>query len=54
MLDQAALKELLAKKMVGPVAKREAVAHLCGGMEMSERRACTLIAADRTNDPLPV
>jgi putative transposase len=28
ILDQAALKGLLAKKMVGPVAKREAVAHL--------------------------
>jgi putative transposase len=34
--------------MVGPAAKREAVAHLCGRLEMSERRACTLIAADRT------
>ncbi len=34
--------------MVGPAAKREAVVHLRGTMEMSERRACTLIAADRT------
>ena len=34
--------------MVGPAAKREAVAHLCSTLEMSERRACTLIAADRT------
>ena len=34
--------------MVGPAAKREAVAHLRGGFEMSERRACSLIAADRT------
>jgi putative transposase len=34
--------------MVGPAAKREAVAHLCTAMEMSERRACTIIAADRT------
>jgi transposase InsO family protein len=34
--------------MVGPAAKREAVAHLCTALEMSERRACTLIAADRT------
>ena len=34
--------------MVGPAAKREAVAHLRRLMEMSERRACTLIAADRT------
>ena len=28
MLDAAALRELAVKKMVGPVAKREAVAHL--------------------------
>jgi transposase InsO family protein len=34
--------------MVGPVAKREAVAHLRSVLEMSERRACTLVAADRT------
>ena len=34
--------------MVGPAAKREAVVHLCTALEMSERRACTLIAADRT------
>ena len=34
--------------MVGPAAKREAVAHLRSALEMSERRACTLIAADRT------
>jgi len=33
--------------MVGPAAKREAVAHLRGVLEMSERRACSLIAADR-------
>ena len=34
--------------MVGPAAKREAIAHLRGALEMSERRACSLIAADRT------
>jgi putative transposase len=34
--------------MVRPAAKREAVAHLRGALEMSERRACNLIAADRT------
>jgi putative transposase len=34
--------------MVGPAAKREAVVHLRTVLEMSERRACTLIAADRT------
>jgi putative transposase len=33
--------------MVGPAAKREAVAHLRDVLQMSERRACTLIAADR-------
>lgn len=33
--------------MVGPAAKREAVAHLRTGLEMSERRACGVIAADR-------
>src|SRR3954451_4976921 len=35
------------KKMVGPVAKREAVAHLRNVLQMSERRACNLVAADR-------
>ncbi len=33
--------------MVGPAAKREAVAHLRNVLGMSERRACTLVAADR-------
>ena len=33
--------------MVTPAAKREAVAHLVGAYEMSERRACRLIKADR-------
>jgi putative transposase len=33
--------------MVGPVAKREAVAHLKDQFQMSERRACKLIKADR-------
>ena len=47
MLDNAVLKESAVKKMVGPVAKREAVAHLRGVLEMSERRACSLVAADR-------
>ena len=34
--------------MVRPAAKREAVAHLRNSLEMSERRACSLVAADRT------
>ena len=33
--------------MVGPVAKREAVAHLRSVVQMSERRACILVSADR-------
>jgi len=33
--------------MVRPAAKREAVAHLKAALEMSERRACRVIAADR-------
>jgi len=34
--------------MVRPAAKREAVAHLRNVLDMSERRACTIVAADRT------
>jgi putative transposase len=34
--------------MVGPAAKREAVAHLRNGFAMSERRACSIVSADRT------
>lgn len=34
--------------MVRPAAKRDAVAHLRSQFEMSERRACAVIAADRT------
>jgi transposase InsO family protein len=33
--------------MVGPAAKREAVAHLRNMLGMSERRACNLVSADR-------
>ncbi|MBY8335399.1 IS3 family transposase [Qipengyuania citrea] len=47
MLDQAALKDLLGKKVVTPAAKREAVAHLQACHGMSERRACRVIDADR-------
>ena len=34
--------------MVTPAAKREAIAHLRASLEVSERRACTMIAADRS------
>jgi putative transposase len=47
MLDAAALRELLSKKMVGPAAKRAAVAHLQAVMSLSERRACSIVRADR-------
>ena len=33
--------------MVGPVAKREAVAHLRSVMDLSERRARQIVSADR-------
>ena len=33
--------------MVGPAAKREAVAHLQAVMGLSERRACSIVGADR-------
>ena len=35
------------KKMVGPVAKHEGVAHLQAAMGLSERRACSIVGADR-------
>src|SRR3954451_19570151 len=33
--------------MVGPAAKREAVAHLQAELGLSERRACSIVGADR-------
>ena len=35
------------QKMVGPAAKREAVAHLQAELGLSERRACSIVSADR-------
>src|SRR5262250_1468146 len=35
------------QKMVGPAAKRAAVAHLQAVMSLSERRACSIVSADR-------
>lgn len=35
--------------MVTPAARRTAVAHLAEAHEMSERRACRVIAADRSS-----
>jgi len=39
--------------VVGPAAKREAVAHLQAAFGLSERRACSLIAADVSPGLLP-
>ncbi|NTZ42951.1 IS3 family transposase [Altererythrobacter sp. SALINAS58] len=47
MLDKAALKDLLGKKVLTPAAQREAVAHLQACHGMSERRACRVMDADR-------
>ena len=33
--------------MVGPAAKREAVAHLQAELGLSERRACRIVSTDR-------
>ncbi|WP_433934507.1 IS3 family transposase [Brevundimonas diminuta] len=46
MLDKAALNDLLSKKLVGPAAMRQAVAHLKAAFGVSERRACSIIKAD--------
>lgn len=35
--------------MVTPAVKRQAVAHLCGAYEVSQRRACRTIGFDRTS-----
>ncbi|MEO1317974.1 MAG: IS3 family transposase [Pseudomonadota bacterium] len=48
MLDNAGLRDLLGPKVVTPAAKRTAVALLVEDHEMSERRACHLVGADRT------
>ena len=37
--------------MVGPAAKREGVAHLQAVMGLSERRACSIVGADRSRPP---
>src|SRR4051794_6850861 len=47
MLDTAALRELPSKKWVRPAVKRDAVAHLQAALGLSERRACSLVGADR-------
>jgi putative transposase len=41
------LKEIAAKRIVTGAARREAVAHLRLAFEVSERRACSTLGADR-------
>src|SRR5258708_33708248 len=48
MLDAAALKDLLGKKMVGPAVCREAARHLQASFGMSERRARRPLGTDRS------
>ncbi len=48
MLDNAMLKDLNSKKMVTPVAKRQAVAHACEVHGVSQRRACQALRIDRS------
>src|ERR1700742_1505183 len=36
------------KKILTPAARREAVAHLCRSYEVSQRRACSVLAVDRS------
>jgi HTH-like domain len=48
MLDNVALKTS-SEKMVTPAARRQAAAYLKTAFEMSERRACRVIEADRTS-----
>ncbi|MBW4332389.1 IS3 family transposase [Stakelama sp. CBK3Z-3] len=48
MLDNAMLKEISAQKILAPGARRQAVAHLQKVFEVSQRRACAVLGADRT------
>lgn len=47
MLDAAGLRELLSKNLVGPAAKCAALAHPQAVMSAIERRACSIVGADR-------
>ncbi|WP_425404068.1 IS3 family transposase [Hwanghaeella sp.] len=49
MLDNAILKDVAFKKMVTPGAKRDAVLHVQAAFEVSQRRACKVLAVDRSS-----
>lgn len=44
----ALARQVAVKKVAGPGVKREAVAHLRSVTDLSERRACSIVDADRT------
>src|SRR5262249_24052212 len=43
------LKEIVAKKLVTPAVRREAVAQVRVAFEVSERRPCSALGVDRTS-----
>jgi putative transposase len=47
MLDARRASRASVKKMVGPAVQREGVAHLRATIGLSERRACSIVSADR-------
>ncbi|XHC10764.1 IS3 family transposase [Labrenzia sp. ac12] len=49
MLDNAMRQNVAFKKMVTPGARREAAAHLCSRHGVSQRRACAVLAIDRSS-----
>ncbi|WP_139201491.1 IS3 family transposase, partial [Pseudovibrio axinellae] len=49
MLDNAMLRDVKFKKVVGPAASRQAVAFLCQSFGVSERRACSVLQVDRSS-----
>ena len=53
MLDNVGAEGSAGKKVVTPAARREAAAYLQSTYEMSERRACRVIGADRSERALP-
>ena len=49
ILDNAILRDVAAKKMVAPGVRREAVAHVVATHGVSQRRACQVLAVDRSS-----
>lgn len=48
MLDMSAMKEMLAKKLVMPMARRNAVGFHMTEMDLSERRGCRIVGLPRS------